>query len=383
MIEKSIIEDRTIQSATIDLLRFVLAAFVVMIHVDGGMISNDYSGVWHNGLFDAFHILFAQGICRVAVPTFFLISGFLFFSNFKNWDRKIYWCKIKKRARSVLVPYLMWNIIAIAVFVTVKEMMALQYGASFSIPDFFSKHGGLRMLWDDVRMTDDGAVNILGVMMHNGYPFNGPLWFLRDLFIIMVLSPLVQLAVRYGGVLLYIILSSLMVFNIWVPVEGLSSVAFFFFYFGALLRIKGVGFIATLRRYEGLSYVMSVILLFLSVLFYGQNEQLYYIFQRSFTIFGSVAIINIAGRCVGKPSFWSCPAVMKSSFFIYAGQRLYVIPLAVAVVQFILPVNWQVVLIMKYVLASFLVVMICFGAYSFMKKCFPGLLRFLVGGRTI
>lgn len=70
----------------------VCAVLVVMIHLGGS------EGCPQVRFLNA---LFANGICTVAVPMFFTISGFLLSGEYVQM--------LCKRARSLLVPYLFWG----------------------------------------------------------------------------------------------------------------------------------------------------------------------------------------------------------------------------------------------------------------------------------
>ena len=65
------------QFLAIDLTKVVLSLFVVQIHCFN-LLPASASPRFYSSLYDFCRILFSQGICRLAVPTFFLISGYLF-----------------------------------------------------------------------------------------------------------------------------------------------------------------------------------------------------------------------------------------------------------------------------------------------------------------
>ncbi len=54
-------------------------------------------------------MFFCEGICRIAVPLFFLFSGYLFFQNFEFTGSCIL-TKFKRRVFSLLIPYLFWSL---------------------------------------------------------------------------------------------------------------------------------------------------------------------------------------------------------------------------------------------------------------------------------
>lgn len=65
---------------------------------------------------------FVCHLIHPVVPSLFILSGYLFFSNMKELDRNEYIKKIKGRVKSLLIPYLIWSIIGlIAIFFIYKK----------------------------------------------------------------------------------------------------------------------------------------------------------------------------------------------------------------------------------------------------------------------
>ncbi|WP_342383087.1 acyltransferase family protein [Bacteroides ovatus] len=106
-----------ITSRTIERLRFPITVLVLFIHVllfaasQGGI---EYTfpftyDSWSHRLIYFFNWIFP----RVSVPMFCIISGYLFFQGLNTVDcfKEKYKYKLKSRVRTLLVPYLLWNII--------------------------------------------------------------------------------------------------------------------------------------------------------------------------------------------------------------------------------------------------------------------------------
>lgn len=53
-------------------------------------------------------------VCGVNVPAFFCISGYLFFRNLDKWDWSVFGQKLRRRISTLLLPYLLWNIVSFA-----------------------------------------------------------------------------------------------------------------------------------------------------------------------------------------------------------------------------------------------------------------------------
>lgn len=123
---------KELQSKVIDLLRFPLIVAVVFIHGVGKDIFNNFNFIPSND-FILLTNLTTNGICRIAVPLFFLISGYLFFA--KKWNMRIYKEKLKRRVHSLLIPYLLFNLIGLIIIgafqLIVPEMISGNYKTVF------------------------------------------------------------------------------------------------------------------------------------------------------------------------------------------------------------------------------------------------------------
>lgn len=53
----------------------------------------------------------ANLIGSIAVPVFFIISGYFFFTS--SWSIKTYFSKLRKRFRTLFIPYIAWILIFI------------------------------------------------------------------------------------------------------------------------------------------------------------------------------------------------------------------------------------------------------------------------------
>lgn len=125
-------------SESISWLRFPLVLMVVFIHSSGfGEFQTDsfnFSALADINLYDFLRILVSRILCQVAVPLFFIISGYLFYTKFdiQGWSWGIWIKKIKSRTYTLLIPYLSWNILR---FVYDEELWLLQsirHGESIS-----------------------------------------------------------------------------------------------------------------------------------------------------------------------------------------------------------------------------------------------------------
>lgn len=59
---------------------------------------------------DGYLGLLLAAMANVSVPVFFLISGYYFFKG-EELGKDVYLSKLKKRIRTLLLPYLLWNLL--------------------------------------------------------------------------------------------------------------------------------------------------------------------------------------------------------------------------------------------------------------------------------
>ena len=136
-----------IESRTINFLRPLLAIMVVGLHVRP--YYSDGTELFADGWYDASVITVFKILFSLAVPAFFLISGYLFFRNLKNWDVTIWKGKIRKRAKTLLCPYVIWNLIAFLGFIITRTAGHIIKGnSSVDLISLLNERGWIRIFWD-------------------------------------------------------------------------------------------------------------------------------------------------------------------------------------------------------------------------------------------
>lgn len=126
--------------------------------------------------------LFSQVLARTAVPLFFLISGYLFFYK-SSFSWPMYGSKLRKRAQTLLLPYLFWNGALVGLRLLIELLFpSVLSGEVKPVLDY-----GWCDWWDIFWAREPSEPG--GMPM----PINYPLWFIRDLMVLVVFSPLVYL----------------------------------------------------------------------------------------------------------------------------------------------------------------------------------------------
>ena len=218
-------EDRT--SSRIEILRFPLIVGVVFIHNYATAVNQleGPTGIMNDPAWVQFIRLFvSEGLATIAVPLFFVISGYLFFVGGWGWGK--YTDKLHRRMHTLLIPYLFWNLLALAVFAAAQRIPSLRFAAfSTRFPPIHS-------------FTPFDYVNAVFGLTSN-YPISAQFWFIRDLMALLVLAQVIHFLLWRRLALPFIaVLFGLWFFKIW-PLLWPSVDATFFFSLGAFLALPG------------------------------------------------------------------------------------------------------------------------------------------------
>lgn len=161
----------------IDSLKFVLALLVILIH--SSIERHTDADIYDIAIFNSFVEWINIVALSLAVPTFFVLSGVLFFRNGVRLSAKEYKNKFNNRLHSLVIPYFIWNTIGLILALLKKSEPLSSY-----FPDY-----------DQFDLT---ISNILGgyFSFNQSLPYVFSLWFIRNLIIITLLTPLIAWAIR-------------------------------------------------------------------------------------------------------------------------------------------------------------------------------------------
>ena len=286
------------QFEVIGQLRFPLIVLVTFAH-SYGAVSDGYSLLtsgWDS--YEVLKLLVSQTLVKVVVPVFFIISGYLFFANVKTWSAQVYKKKLLRRTKTLLWPYLLWNLL----------MAAKLHTFSWTMFWVYWKPSGVQIDW-------------LGNEQLMTAPANTPLWFLRDLIVVSLCTPLIYYGIKkLGGWLL----GGLAVFylsGVCAFVPGLSAYALFFFTLGSFLAIRQQDLIATMKRFEIAAYLFSIVLGAAMILTY--HQPLFSSLMLCFRLTGAVAVFCLCARILTFTPRRLPSVVCQSSYFIYLAHFVF------------------------------------------------------------
>lgn len=350
------------QSNVIDILRFPLMVAVVFIHTD---LLNFRFG---NGpipdtvfVFPYIFNLISGGICRVAVPLFFFVSGYLFFSGYKPETAVNYKQKLKNRYYSLLIPYFLWNTLYLGLFAAGQMIFPFLLSGNNKLITDYSITNYLQVYW-----------NIIGGL----FPIDGPLWFLRDLIIVSLLSPLIHFFIKYTKGFIVLILLFLWIFNIGT-VETFSVIridAFLFFSIGAWLSINQEPFAF---KFDKDKFIILTSIFLISIV----GNLFDSIFVKSIILSGIFFIPSLILYLHNQYNISVNKYLSSTNFFIYAFHGLPLTFLGKLITKgFNFQYDWQFIIL--YFSLAISVILIGILLYQLLKKQIPTVLNIFIGKRN-
>ncbi len=175
---------------------------------------------------------FSHGICTAAVPMFFFMSGYLFYRNLPTVNAVFH--KQKKRAGSVLMPFLAWSASYYAFFALLSKVM----------PGELQKAVDLSLF---------GIVK--GIIF---YEYTFPMWYMFQLCVFILLAPILFYVLKNRLVSLVVLVGTAVVglfitADVSVDVGGYDRALFHFnffaYYFAGCFMAKETAAVEHLKAF--------------------------------------------------------------------------------------------------------------------------------------
>ena len=347
-------------SQALDLLRFPLAIIIVTVHIFGRQLESF-------NIADApilsFVISFINSFLRSqSVPIYFFISGYVFFIGLEKWDMSKWSNKLHNRKNSLLVPYLIWNTILLIAILITHWNNGINYSTSSILSCYWSYDGEL----SGVAPT--------------GAPINYPLWFLRDLMVMVLITPVLFKLLKNKGELLLIFFSILWLVHFWGYIDFyVPASALFFFSFGAYMSINGKNVVSEFRKVSKISAIgfglLGIVHMYLCSNSYYELAKII----KPFIVFsGLFFAFNTSAWLLEKSYVKTNKFLSSASFFIYITHSL--------ILQSVYIVSWSIVhpnsdliALSFYILNIVFTILISLLLFYLMSKYTPNLLSFIAG----
>ncbi len=318
-----------------------------------------------------FEYFVANGLLRFRIPLLFIISGYIYSAQ----DRRPYGEQIKKRAATLLVPYLIWSAIGLAITYAWQQ---------FPITARAVLESRLDQVGDNRPYAEIGWAGVLFRWLCA--PISFQVWFILALFLYDLMYPFIRWAILRFPIPWFIF-----TFLVWATEMSfwvIDGRGLFFFSVGIWFqkmsvnleqKPKWISMYISWLLFIGLSVIKT----FMAFELDPESPVTYWllnILHQVAVISGIVAVWFGADRVVkwGIRKQWF-NQISSFSFFIFGLHA----PLAIYLTRLFYIYLYDVpnYRLLTYVVVPVIVLYFCIVMAAFLKKLAPGFYRLATGGR--
>lgn len=345
-------------SHSIACVRFPLVFAILLLHCYSTCIIPDHV------IYDKTLYPLAYWIGETGVPAYFFISGLLLFYSSKD-----YFQQIKSRFRTLFVPYMIWNALLLLFYVALW-MAGFHPEILFKSMDDYTWQDYVRCFWD--RGVSDWG---------NTTPIMAPMWYIRNLMVMYLISPIIYFFIRVTGPLIPIV-SALFWINAHNVAFSLQTLTMFSL--GAYFPINDINPIDFWKQYKN-----HILIIFLVL---GVWDNFLHIAPIDSSIAAMVGLPVHRLALIANTFFviwlgtflydrdWRFPNLSKAAFFIFCIH----FPLMKIIRKQICKshLEWSDgTHIMAYFISLAIVTFICYFMFKFLSRHWPWFIRVSTGGR--
>lgn len=335
-----------------EILRFPLICMVVLIHT---LQCDKKVYIMQSWYGDVLYFI-QEAICRSAVPVFFVISGYLFFHNITEFKKDIFLSKVRSRIHTLLVPYLLWNLIALTENL-IKHLPML----SSIFPNIHKQ-----------IIDFNYFIGSFWIMPNGNGPILYPFWYIRDLMVLIVISPIIYYMLKkLRKFFLFLLLAGMFCEIKLLP--GLSLSSMFFFSVG--------GYWALFKKNDSpnIFLVSSCLLCWIPIALADTITRIAYMHTLS-VVCGAGAICCLG--VIAKDIFHLSPkqTLQKTIFLVYAIHAILLEYISMTVFL-ALPSNSEWACLILHIVVFVLTMLSSILSYHLMTKYFPKASKVLTGRR--
>ncbi len=351
------------QSELITAMRLPLLYCIILIHThynkSGVPDVADTSAYIHYFITEwlSKYALYATLVC------YFVFSAYYIYAKVpeKGWNLDFYYTTLAKRIPTLLIPFLLWG--------------GLYIGA------VWLKNGTAEMLGFATDERSELLLKPIESLIWSSA--NAPLWYVRDLMCMCLISPLFYYLFKYikgwGVVLLALFFAS----GIQLGVLGFSSMAIASFGLGAYLGMNKLDIPTICWKLRYVSLLITLLIPTVATLgLYDQKivdgaMNIYFLFGGSITL---VNVFNLLFCRYAKIKDF-CISLAPAAFFIYACNEIYILNWVKGVFARLPFSDLLGVRLFSYFMIPAVTILACYVLYRLCVRYIPRAVVVLSGGR--
>ena len=341
-------------SRSIETLRFPLILLIICLHC---YTSTSDITRGHDTYFRTIYPI-SLWMGETGVPAFFFISGLLLF-----YSKKTYIQKIKSRFHTLLIPYLFFNGLILCSYLCLLYLGKTTIVAGKNLADY-TLIDYIRAFWDR------------GVWDHgNGSPVLCPLWYIRNLMVLVILSPILYYIIRYTRLFI-----PLFFCFFWVNSHD-SAYTFqslTMFSLGAYFPICNRNPIEIFDKYIVLFVCAFLLFATMDILHLYVSIPFAFPIHRLSLVANTFFCICFLGDFMYRHHLYSS-FLLKSAFFVFCIHYPFVTFLRSFFIR--ISGSSDIVLVLFYLGSIICITLLCVIVFKVVKLIMPGFLNYITGNR--
>lgn len=341
-------------SKKISLISFIGTVMVLFIHS-----MNQHLPIQPNPVNWYVQEIIGNGFSRLAVPWFFMVSGYLFFRVMKENVPESIKKKLTKRIYTLLIPFIAWKVFMMFFSLSMQQI------------DFFNSSIFGRSFYINPLELQNWKGHIIN--NENGYH----MWYLKDLIQYLIFTPLIYYGFKWFGKALLIPFFLIWLGVFQVNILTFSSEGVFFFLLGSYFAISAKD-ISTIVKIRFPALIWAVLVVAVTWIRYNHllADDLIWVIHRVSILFGLMTLWSGFDRLT-KP----IPehSIFAYAFFIYCFQEPFLTYLRVIWFSFI-GTSW-ISSMLAYFIMPMVIVLVAWFIAQLLKKTVPNVYAIFSGTR--
>jgi len=331
------------------LFMFICSMVVVFKHSNGYIYYDLNGSPVINRIVKMMIDWFQYGLFSYAMPAFFMFSGLLFYRNLQFNTIPAKW---KKRVKTLVLPYFLWNIIWMVIIIIMTGIPLVRNNVNV------------------FELFEPSLNNIFkGIFLHK---YNGAYWYMLSVMFLIAMAPLIfkfleNKYVGLGSLIVFFVLASAVHYKI----DGLTLEYVFYYLSGAYLGLHYFDAVeATPSR--KLSYISFTGFFIVTILVMNVKIYAFYIILNLAGIFFLWTFLSAVKM---EPKWW-----MGNYFFIYSTHQVVLVSMD-KILELLMPGNPVLVFVIGFIGCTVFVIVLLEYAAKWLKDKFPQAYGMLTGGR--
>ena len=353
-------------SKRITSLRYLLIVLVVFIHNNYRTESVEKAKQFGNIiLFNQSQIgrwiqlFISNGIALCSVPVFFMFSSFLQVK--KGLPYKVL---IKKRMQSLLIPFLIWPIFNLLLTTFVKILLP---SSLFNNSEAFSFISWKPLDWFHFFL----GYNISSFDLH---PYVGQFWFIRDLLILIIISPLIIYIIKNFPISFFIF--TICMYFCDINLYVIEQKSLFYYVMGCYWAVYDFDLFCFVDKIRITCLFPIFVMLFLFTYLFSKNS--YVIME----LVSCLMILKLSKFIISHETLNSlCIKLASYSFFLFCIHMPFLLGALQRLWIKVFPMKDGFFCLFEYFCVTFLTIIIGTSIGFFLKKYLPKTFAFSTGGR--